>query len=81
MNSLLYFGFSLYSLVVRNINTFTVSDKELYTESYLKEAMVGLLLGDGTLVKKYHQAGTYFKYTQSINYGRKLYKFYFFNVL
>jgi hypothetical protein len=36
---------------------------------YLEQAMVGLLLGDGTLVKKYVGGGTYFKYAQSIIHG------------
>ena len=34
--------------------------------TYLEQAMVGLLLGDGTLVKKYVGGSTYFKYAQSI---------------
>ena len=29
-----------------------------------KQAMIGLLLGDGTLVKKYKGGGTYFKFAQ-----------------
>ncbi|TPG03869.1 hypothetical protein EAH88_19140 [Rhodanobacter glycinis] len=33
-------------------------------EDYLGQAMVGLLLGDGSLVKKYAGGATYFKYAQ-----------------
>lgn len=33
---------------------------------FLQQAMVGLLLGDGSLVKKYAGGGTYFKFAQSI---------------
>jgi hypothetical protein len=29
---------------------------------YIDQALIGLLLGDGTLVKKYKGGGTYFKY-------------------
>jgi hypothetical protein len=36
------------------------------TNKYLQQAMVGLLLGDGTLVKKYEGGATYFKFAQSI---------------
>ena len=33
--------------------------------SYVEQAMTGMLLGDGSLVKKYKGGGTYFKFTQS----------------
>lgn len=32
--------------------------------SYLKQGMIGILLVDGTLVKKYKGGGTYFQYAQ-----------------
>lgn len=35
------------------------------SKTYLEQAMVGLLLGDGSLVKKYVGGGTYFKFAQS----------------
>ncbi len=38
---------------------------------YLRQAIVGLLLGDGSLVKKYRGGGTYFKFAQGdshVNY-------------
>nr|YP_010555471.1 LAGLIDADG endonuclease [Ramaria rubella]UYR22219.1 LAGLIDADG endonuclease [Ramaria rubella] len=34
--------------------------------------MVGFLLGDGSLIKKYEGGGTYFQYTQSINHSEYL---------
>jgi hypothetical protein len=53
-------------------NTFnTPSDKP--SEDFVKQAMVGLLLGDGSLVKKYIGGGTYFKYTQSVIHSSYLY--------
>jgi len=43
---------------------------------YLEQAMVGLMLGDGTLVKKYTGGGTYFKFAQgTIHYGYLLHVF------
>ncbi len=35
------------------------------SDDYLKQAIVGLLLGDGSLIKKYVNGGTYFKFAQS----------------
>jgi hypothetical protein len=33
--------------------------------SYVEQALTGFLLGDGVLVKKYKNGGTYFKFAQS----------------
>lgn len=39
-------------------------------QKYLDQAMVGLLLGDASLVKKYEGGATYFKFTQGlVNFG------------
>ncbi len=39
-------------------------------QKYLDQAMVGLLLGDASLVKKYEGGSTYFKFTQGLlNFG------------
>lgn len=35
-------------------------------DDYLNQMMVGLMLGDGTLVKKYAGGSTYFKFAQSV---------------
>lgn len=40
---------------------------------YIDQALIGLLLGDGTLVKKYKGGGTYFKYAQGTNHTDYLY--------
>ena len=45
---------------------------------YISQALVGFLLGDGTLVKKYTGGGTYFKYSQSIEHSE--YLFFVFNL-
>ena len=45
---------------------------------YIKQAIIGLLLGDGTLVKKYSgiKAGTYFKFAQGeVHYSYLLHVF------
>jgi LAGLIDADG DNA endonuclease family len=42
---------------------------------YINQALVGLLLGDGTLVKKYKGGGTYFKYSQSTVHSEYLFFF------
>jgi len=45
-------------------------------KDYLEQVMVGLMLGDGTLVKKYKGGGTYFKFAQgTIHYGYLLHVF------
>jgi hypothetical protein len=48
--------------------------------TFFQQVMVGLLLGDGTLVKKYTGGGTYFKFAQSvIHSGYLLHVFSLFN--
>lgn len=47
-------------LILTNFAIPTTIDK-----SYVNQAMTGLLLGDGSLVKKYVGGGTYFKFCQS----------------
>jgi hypothetical protein len=54
---------------INNVNT--PNDKP--SEDFVNQAMVGLLLGDGSLVKKYIGGGTYFKYTQSVIHSSYLY--------
>ena len=46
--------------------------------TYLKQAIVGLILGDGTLVKKYKGGGTYFQYAQGATHHS--YLLYVFNL-
>lgn len=37
---------------------------------FLNEALIGLLLGDGSLIKNYQGGGTYFKFAQSVKHKR-----------
>jgi hypothetical protein len=53
-------------------NNFNVPN-ENPSEDFVKQAMVGLLLGDGSLVKKYIGGGTYFKYAQGVIHSSYLY--------
>jgi hypothetical protein len=39
--------------------------KGLPLNSYLEQVIIGLILGDGTLVKKYESGNTYFKYSRN----------------
>ena len=48
--------------------------------NYLRQAIIGILLGDGTLVKKYKGGGTYFKFAQGANhYSYLVYVFQLFS--
>jgi len=35
-------------------------------KEYFNQMIIGLILGDGTLVRKYEKGNTYFQYTQSL---------------
>jgi hypothetical protein len=48
-------------------------DEKTPLSNYIEQALVGLLLGDGTLVKKYKGGGTYFKYAQSTIHSEYLF--------
>ena len=44
-------------------------DSKITLESYEKEMRTGLLLSDGTYVKKYENGGTYFQIAQSVKFA------------